>query len=221
MFRAGTELNYFEERNGKLLNKQASLWFSYSGTMQSNLYLRGWRTREAYKDAEFDLTYFLVQGGFWPTSNLQVNAATVFGDQIDYANTRLGKRFRLNPGLTYNIGRHLRLSFNHNYERMSVQDAHLYTANISGLSAVYQFNVRAFFRAIVQYVYYDYNPSNYTFEIESEYKRLFTQLLFSYKINPRIVLFIGYSDNSFGGDDFSLTQSDRTFFIKMGYAWVF
>ena len=87
--------------------------------------------------------------------------------------------------------------------------------------AVYQFNVRTFFRATIQYVNYDYNPSNYTFEIDSKYKRFFTQLLFSYKINLRTVLFLGYSDNYTGGQDLGLTQSDRTFFMKLGYAWVF
>lgn len=220
-FQLGSEFNYFEEPDGMLLNRQASLWFSYSGTMQSALYLRGWRTREAYNNAQFDLTYFLVQGGLWPTSNLQLNVLSQFGDQIDYANTRLGMRFRINPSLTYNVGKHLRLSFDHTFERMSVQDDHLYTANISGLVAVYQLNVRTFFRAIIQHVHYDYNAGNYTFEIDPEFERLLTQLLFSYKINPRIVLFIGYSDNYFGGQDFGLIQSDRTFFVKMGYAWVF
>jgi len=104
---------------------------------------------------------------------------------------------------------------------MSVQDARLYTANISGLTAVYQLNVRTFFRTIIQHVHYDYNVGNYTFEIDPEFERLLTQLLFSYKINPRIVLFIGYSDNYYGGQDFGLIQFDRTFFVKLGYAWVF
>jgi hypothetical protein len=221
LFRVGSELNYFEDQDGKLLNKQASLWFAYNGTMQSSLFLRGWKRREAYNNREFDLTYFQAEGGFWPTSNLRLIALTIFGDQIDYANTRLGKRFRINPWLTYNLGKHLRISLDHTYERMNVQDARLYTANISALLAVYQFNVRTFFRAIIQYVNYDYNPSNYTFDIDSKYKRFFTQLLFSYKINPRTVLFLGYSDNYTGGQDFGLTQSDRTFFMKLGYAWVF
>ena len=219
-FRVGSEFNYFEESDGKLLNQQASLWFSYGGTMQSSLFLRGWRTREAYANQEFDITYFLIQGGIWPTSNLQLNAYTMFGDQIDYANTRLGKRFRLNPWLTYNLGKHLRLSLDHTYERMTVQEARLYTANISQLTAIYQFNVRTFFRTIIQYVDYEYNPSNYTFNIDSEDRRFFTQLLFSYKFNPRTVLFLGYTDNYQGSQDFELTQSDRTFFIKLGYAWV-
>ena len=220
-FRVGNDLNYYEESDGTLLNKRASLWFSYSGTMQSYLNTNARKSREAYNNREFDLTYFQIEAGFWPTSNLQLGAYTIFGDQIDYANTRLGNRFRINPWLSYNLGKHLRFSFDHNYEQMTVQNARLYTANISQLTAVYQFNVRTFFRTILQYVDYDYNPGNYTYDIEdSEVKRFFTQLLFSYKINPRTVLFLGYSDNYKGSQDFGLTQSNRTLFIKLGYAWV-
>jgi len=220
MFRVGSELNYFEEPDGKLLNKRASLWFSYNGTMQSYLNLRGWKTSEAYNNHEFDLTYFMVEGGFWLSSNLHITANTMFGDQIDYANTRLGKRLRINPSLIYNFGKHLRLSFDHTNERMTVQDKRLYIANISQMSTIYQFNVRTFFRTIVQYVDYDYNLHNYTYDIDSIYKSAFTQFLFSYKINPRTVLFLGYSDNYYGAQDYDVTQSDRTFFIKLGYAWV-
>ncbi len=219
-FRVGGDLHYFEESNGKLLNKQASLWFNYNGIMQSYLYIEGWKTREAYANLEFDQTASLVRGGFWPTSNLQLGAFTIFGDQIDYANIRLGKRFRINPWLSYNFGKHLRLSFDHNYERMNVQNVRLYRANISQLTAVYQLTVRTFFRSIIQYVNYDYNPSNYTFEIDSKDKRLFTQVLFSYKINPRTVLFLGYTDNYLGDQDIKLTRSNRAIFMKLGYAWV-
>jgi hypothetical protein len=67
---------------------------------------------------------------------------------------------------------------------------------------------------------YDYNPANYTIEIDPEYKGFFTQLLLSYKINPRTVLFIGYTDNYYGDQGIRLTQTDRTLFIKIGYAWV-
>ena len=221
LFMVGSEFNYFEDQDGKLLNRRASLWFAYNGTMQSSLFIRGWKTQEAYNNREFDLTYFLAEGGFWPTSNLQLVVLTMFGDLIDYANTRLGKRLRINPWLTYNLGKHLRFSFDHTYELMNVQNARLYTANISGLLAVYQFNVRTFFRAIIQYVNYDYNPSNYTYEIDSKYNRFFTQLLFSYKLNPRTVLFLGYSDNYYGSQNYGLTQADRTLFVKLGYAWVF
>ncbi len=48
---------------------------------------------------------------------------------------------------------------------------------------------------------------------------VFTQFLFSYKINPQTVLFLGYSDNSLGMQGIDITRTDRTFFLKIGYAW--
>ncbi len=219
MFRVGTDLNYYEEKDGTLLNKRASLWFYYSGAMQSNLFMEGEIRREAYNGREFDIFSFVMSGGFWLNEDLPIGLLTILGDRIDYDNTRLGKRTRINPWLSYNLGRHLRFGIDHAFERMTVEGARLYTANVSQMSTVYQFNVRTFFRAILQYVHYDYNPGNYTYPIDAEEKHFFTQLLFSYKINARTVLFLGYSDNYFGGPDFSLKQANRTFFVKLGYAW--
>ena len=53
---------------------------------------------------------------------------------------------------------------------------------------------------------------------------VFTQFLFSYKVNPQTVVFLGYSDNRNAFTDLQfnevpLTQSDRTLFLKLGYAW--
>ena len=49
---------------------------------------------------------------------------------------------------------------------------------------------------------------------------LFGQFLFSYKVNPRTVLFVGYSDNSLADQNVGLTRTNRTVFVKVGYAWV-
>jgi hypothetical protein len=64
------------------------------------------------------------------------------------------------------------------------------------------------------------NPGLETLEDRS----LGTQLLFSYKVNPLTVLFLGYSDDRRGerplaGDPIPLTGTDRAFFVKIGYAW--
>jgi len=217
--RAGAEYSYFGDRDGGLLDRSATLWLNYNGTMQSFLGLGVWRSREAFADEEYDITGGSVEGGFWPTGDVQIGASAIVGDQIDYANARLGSRLRISPWISYNLGRHLRFALNHNFERMRVNDARLYTANISQLTAVYQFSVRMFFRTILQYVNYGYNPDNYIFEQDAKDRRLFTQLLFSYKFNPRTVLFLGYADNYRGTEDYGLTQSNRTLFVKLGYAW--
>jgi len=142
------------------------------------------------------------------------------GDQVDYVNTQAGERLNLNPGFWYRFGRHLRVELSHTYETMDVDDGWLYEANVSQASVAWQFNARAFVRTILQYVDYQYNPEQYTDGRGSEYRHLFSQLLFSYKVNPRTVFFLGYSDNSFANQDFGLTRSDRTVFAKIGYAWV-
>lgn len=73
--------------------------------------------------------------------------------------------------------------------------------------------------AIVQYLDVLRDPELYLFPISKKTQTIFTQLLFSYKINPQTVLFLGYSDNYLGMTGIDVTQTDRTFFVKLGYAW--
>ena len=218
--RIGGQMSHYQDWDGDLLNNEGQVWFWYEAANQFYHFMRGRRIRESYNGQEFDRTEFYTEFSMRPSADLYIAAFALVGDRIDYANTRAGKRITLNPYISYNLGRHLRLTFNHTFERMRAADAHLYTANISELNAIYQLNIRSFFRAIFQYSDYDYNAANYTFEIEPENRRLFTQLLFSYKINPRTVLFVGYNDSYYGASEYGLTQSDRTFFVKLGYAWV-
>ena len=101
-----------------------------------------------------------------------------------------------------------------------VEGQELFEVQLSQLRAVYNFNVRTFVRAIVQYQDLKQDPSLYTFPTVESSEDLFTQLLFSYKLNPQTVLFVGYSDASVGFDQVELTRTDRTFFVKVGYAWL-
>ena len=96
----------------------------------------------------------------------------------------------------------------------------LFEANLSQLRLVYNFNVRMFVRAIFQRLDVVRDPALYSFEVEPETETLFAQLLFSYKLNARTVLFVGYADNQLGLVDVDLTRTDRTFFFKLGYAWI-
>ena len=220
MLNFGAGYDHYEDQQGDPLDRDASFWFNYSGALQSYVDIIGGRRKEAYNGLDFDQTYLRIYSSFRPTSNLAVGFNSILGDRVDYANTRPGKRLRLSPTISVALGLHVRLTLNHSFERMTVDEGRLYTANISQLEAMYQFNTRAFFRSIFQYIDYGYNADLYIDEIDPEFRRLFTQLLFSYKLNAQTVLFIGYSDNYFGSHEFGLTQSDRTLFVKLGYAWV-
>ena len=65
------------------------------------------------------------------------------------------------------------------------------------------------------------DPSRFVRPVEAETEDVFSQFLFSYKLNAQTVLFLGYSDSRFGIEErFELTQSDRTLFVKIGYAFL-
>ncbi|HUF78682.1 MAG TPA: DUF5916 domain-containing protein [Thermoanaerobaculia bacterium] len=103
-----------------------------------------------------------------------------------------------------------------------VDGGRLYTANLTDFRASYQLNVRTFVRLVTQYFDLERDPALYTFPTEEHASRLANQLLFSYKVNPQTVVFLGYSDR-FLGEERSidrLAQTDRTLFLKLGYALV-
>ena len=142
------------------------------------------------------------------------------GDSIDITNNQPADELRLNPTIEAKLGRHIIANLNHDLQRLEVEGGELFEANLSQLRLVYNFNVRTLVRAIVQNLDITRNPDLYTDEVEPETQQLFTQFLFSYQVNPRTVLFVGYSDNQLGLQDISLTRTDRTFFFKIGYAWI-
>ena len=99
----------------------------------------------------------------------------------------------------------------------------LYRANLGQLKMMNYFNVRAFFRAILQYTDISRDPDLCTFPVDQRTRHLSSQYLFSYKLNPQTVLFVGYSDNSANANvpSIDLLRTDRTLFVKIGCAIVF
>jgi hypothetical protein len=211
-----------EDQSGQLLEEEFEAWIDLNGPRQSFISIDvGVRDRffnGVTFDEKFSNTYFEVQ----PTGDLFLSLRTRYSDEIDFVNTQAGDLLHLEPTVRYNLGLHLRTTLTHFYQKLDVEGGNLFTANLSQLTAVYQFNVRTFLRAILQYTDIDRTPSLYTsgIEVDEHTEALFSQLLFSYKLNPQTVLFVGYSDNSFGDQRVDLTRADRTLFLKLGYAWV-
>jgi len=205
---------------GKMVVRSYQGTVSYNGPLQSYISLRMNWGKRAYSVKTFDDNNFTFTITARPSGSLYLGVSGNIGDQVDFTNIRAGDRVQVNPFIRYNIGRHLNLGIDHVYEKLNVEGGWLYTANLTNLSIIYQFNRRAFFRAILQYADYDYNTELYIEPREPRFNHLFSQLLFSYKINPRTVLFLGYSDDYFGYDTVPLRRNNRTFFMKLGYALV-
>ena len=215
---AGTFEQWFDH-DGELIQRSSNLNYEYKGPLHSEIEVELETARESYKGSEFDLLDFGYEINFRPGENHTVGVEGFFGDKIDYSNTRPGRRLSIAPYLISYLGKHLLLELNHEHERLDVDAGRLYSADITRLCLNYQFSTRAFLRTDLQYVSYNRNQELYLKEVETRYRHLFTQFVFSYQLNPRTVVYLGYSDNYYGALAYDLTQSDRTFFLKLGYAW--
>jgi hypothetical protein len=215
-----------QEQNGDLLAQRFEAYVAGQGPMQSFAQIVIGNLDQRFNGVTFDQPYLKWEVEARPTGDLYVFLNGVFADQIDFANTQLGQRFRVAGGVQWNIGMRSKVNVDHSYEDLDVDGGRLFSAKVTQLRAVYQFNIRMFARAILQYTDITRDPALYRFEtVYARSKRLFPQLLFSYKLNPQTVVFAGYSGTRVGGEldgiDVGLTEADRTFFVKLGYAWLF
>ncbi|MFP5246228.1 MAG: DUF5916 domain-containing protein, partial [Thermoanaerobaculia bacterium] len=219
----GGDYDHSREQNGDLLEIEYESWAAIQGPMQSFAQIVVGDRERRFNEVTFDEQFLHWNVEARPTGDLFVFAFGTFADQIDFANTQLGERFRIGGGVRWNIGMRTKVDLEHSYEDLDVEGGRLFAAEVTQLKAVYQFNIRMFARAILQYTDITRDPSLYLYEDEpvaARSQRLFPQLLFSYKLNPQTVFFAGYSGTRLGGTfdgvDVSLAEADRTFFVKLG-----
>lgn len=206
------------ESGGDLTDEIFQLVATYNGPWQTTLEPAFIVKKEKYGGLTYDLNIIQNYFEIRPKRGLSFFIQAMAGDGIDYANLRLAHSLYLQPGLNISLGQHLNMRLGNTFNRLSLAGDKIFTANLFQVRVVYNFNARTFIRAILQYTDIDRNLELYTFPVEPETNLLFSQFLFSYKINPRTVLFLGYSDNHQGMIGIDLTRKDRTFFLKIGYA---
>lgn len=216
----GGDWNRSEDQSGQLLEEESEIWGSMSGPKQSYVSLNVGTREQAFSGAVFDQDFFNSYFEISPSGSFYLTLRANFGDEIDFANVQAGRATRWAPSIRWELGRHLRTVLSHDYRHLDVDGGRLFTANLTQLRWVYQLNRRTFVRLISQLTDIDRNPDLYIDEVDSETRRWFNQLLFSYKLNPRTVLFIGYSDGHEGDERIDLRQENRALFFKVGYAWV-
>jgi hypothetical protein len=209
-----------EDHAGRLTDAKLGAEVVYNGPSQSLLDVTLSRSKTYFGGVTYDLDQVELVGEIRPSGSLRINVTGTFGDAIDFANGRKGDGVRLGPEVQYRAGKRVELRLSHGLERVAVEAGRVFTANLTQGRAVYYLGTRAFARVILQYLDLDQNPELYAEAVEARTRHLFSQLLLSYKLNPQTVVFLGYSDNARASGSVALARSDRTFFVKLGYAFV-
>ena len=221
---------------------QGSATYDYAGTLTDAEVRPGFSYFGPYQtDVELGVNWFLVrylgtEYRYWrptlyleaqPTGWIKASLVARSGGDVDYANARAGDSTMLIPAVELKLGRQVNLQAQHTHQWFDVAGDQLFDAGLTEVRAVYHLNLRTFVRAILQYTDVTRDPDLYLVPVPARSRQFFSQYLFSYKVNPQTVVYVGYSDNYRGGQSggpagasLDLTQTDRTFFLKVGYAWI-
>ncbi|UCF67586.1 MAG: carbohydrate binding family 9 domain-containing protein [Acidobacteriota bacterium] len=226
--RYGLDASRAENQEGELLEQRIGGSVRINGPWQSVLVVGLDHEKQAFDGEMFDQNEYAMFYNIRPSGVFTHSLRVSWGDAIDFVNTASATRLAVEPEMTLNLGRHFFTQLRHNFERLDVAGGRLFRANLFQGNFIYHFTVRSFLRLILQYRDLKQQPELFSCTsdpvepctIEQRERRAFSQLLFSYKLNPRTVLFVGYSDNRSADGDASLDLDDRTLFLKLGYAWL-
>lgn len=210
------------DSSGRVLERELEGDIEIAGPMQSFIETGGGVRQRFWNGVLFDENFSFFYGEFQPADGMFIALYTQAGDQIDFANTRLGKFFSVSPRLRWDLGDHLRINLRHTRDVLDTRDGNnIFSARLNDFRFTWQFSIRSFARLTLQHLDLERDPSLYVDTVDAQFKTLGAQLLYSYKVNPQTVFFLGYSDSFVDDDSLSgLERSDRTFFMKVGYAWL-
>jgi hypothetical protein len=205
-----------------LTDQTVAAYANYTGPYQTQFRFNLPRDLTVYEGVQYEYYRPTVYFGIKPSGRSALSVRGRFGGGVDYANNRKAHGvIQVSPAVEYRPASRVSLQLSYTLDQLSVDGGRLYQANLGQLKAIYHINVRTFVRAILQYTDIGRDPDLYLYAVESRTRRFFSQYLFSFKLNPQTVIFAGYSDNSAGAQGNDLQQQNRTFFVKLGYAWAF
>jgi hypothetical protein len=209
------------DEQGRMLEREVEAKFRVGLPLQIWTMI-GIESRDAlFDDILFHEEKISFYGQSRPISGLEFGLYVQVGDQIDFANSRLGDQLYVEPFVNWNANKNLLLRFQGTLSRLDSKDGpNIFNAQLYDIRLTWQFNVRSYIRFTTQYQIIDRNPDEYIDPVESETRDVGRQLLYSYKLNPQTVFFLGYSDQLIKEDYLeNLTTTDRTWFMKVSYAW--
>ena len=207
---AGTLTDETLQLNGTLFGRMQTL---ITGNLSRNKQFFG---GTMYEGMDRGAVNFQIQ----PSGIARITATATYGDAIDFTNNRRATQGQIRPSIELKLGRHVNAQLDHTVRSLSTGAGRILRADLTQVRLFYHFSRRAFVRTILQYTQISRDPARFLMPVQRTSDTLFTQVLFSYKLNPQTVLFLGYSDNRLGLEQVRLTQADRTLFMKIGYAWI-
>jgi len=213
------------DRAGALVSEHFTPGFGMDVKWGGFLQLRAINDRTRAGDADFTRHQFGYVVRFNPTRRIaQISADGSVGQEIDFANARLGRGASLNLYARVNPTDRVEIEGQQNQRVLQVDDplgasTRLFVARVSRVRGTYNLTASFFARAIAQYVSTTRDPSLYSGVVDRRSGTFSSSLLVAYKINWQSVLFVGYGDDRELSDRAIFEPASRQFFVKVSYAF--
>ena len=217
--------DYQADRQGALISRQVSPGAGMDGRWNSFMRFRYENDRVRSGDQTFPRQQFVYVGQVSPSRRFPLFSADGYvGQEVDFENSRPGRGATLNLTATINPTIHLELAAVDSHQWLHVDDSAgvsrpLFTARVARLRGTYTFTARLFVRLIGQYVSTDRDPTLYLSPVAEHSGNYSGSALFAYKLNWQSVMYVGYGDDRELSEFHRLEQTDRSFFVKMSYAF--
>ena len=140
--------------NGELIEKELEAYLNIDGPLQS--FIRMGCRRNEHVGNRLDKSRLAIAGNtdffkqnncivfaeIRPVSGLYLANEIDYGDRIDLANNRLGKRLFVNPELAYSFNRHFRAELDYVYNQLEADNADVFTAHQLDVRLNYNLDLR-------------------------------------------------------------------------------
>ncbi len=212
----GTEVR---DIDGTLTDRELRAELNVMGPMQSRLWLATDLLRERFAGTDFDQTIIRGKAGFRPHDALWAWVMAWGGDDIDYYNARSATSWGAGPGVTWTPTPRVSVIASHVRYALDAGGGRMLTVDQTDARFQFALSSRSHLRWTVQLEDVALDTDRFPFPVLAEDRTLFSQFLYSFRANPRTVLFLGTTDRRLGDEVTELTVHDRTWFLKVGYAW--
>jgi len=216
---------YSEDADGKLLARQVVPGFSMDAFWNSQIHVELAQEDMRAVTRVFRRRQVRPTIAFYPGRYLAyVEIDGVFGDEIDFANDRLGTGTTLTFAATINSGRHLQVSPLYTRRALDVTTAsglsgRLVTADVARVKLTWNFDARSWIRVIGQETSSKRRPELWTFPVKARDRDFAGSAVFAYKLNWQTVLYVGYADSRTLDSAGQLEPAERQAFFKVSYAF--
>lgn len=206
--------------DGQLLEREWEGQVNVQGPKQSSVTLHGMSRVRFWQGTLFDEHYVDVNGNFRPTGNLQLGGYVQVGDMIDLDAAKTGRRTQVEFWGNANIGRGIAADWDIIRQRMRRDGGTAFEATVVNTGGSWQFDPRQRLRLTLQGSDVKRDVSLYADPIQAHSRDWAAQAVYSYKVNPRTVVYAGASYGAFMDDDNpNLFGNTRSVFVKLSYGF--